>query len=329
MLEGPTSRSGGVAGWIVASLVLALGASDSRACDSASCLMLTRGSAGLMGRGAVRIDLSWRQTDQSAKRAGTEPTDTVLKPKVWIETGTLIPDYHDERRGTEAFLQLDAAWGVRERTTLFVSAPLMTRRNYTIGHGGFETSYNVHGLGDMVVGFRQAIRRSAERALVVAVGVKLPTGDNSVIDSFDGTTLDPTLQPGTGSSDLQTALQWSTVGPGRSELTLSASYQANTTNDERYRFGNEVIGAATVSRAYGRWIPSLQLKLYDRARSDFVDQSVPSTGATYLYLNTGLRVRASDGLGAYGFFLAPVYRKVNDAQLAPRYSFLLGVSKTF
>jgi hypothetical protein len=34
-------------------------------------------------------------------------------------------------------------------------------------------------------------------------------------------------------------------------------------------------------------------------------------------------------VGFYGFFLAPLYRDVNDAQLAPRYSVLFGLSKAF
>jgi hypothetical protein len=319
-----------VAGSLVAALAVGawLSAGDATACDSTSCLMLTRGTAGLMGKGGVRLDLSWRYTDQSARLEGSQDTDQVIRPKVWLERGLLIPGYHEELRGSESFLQLDGAWGVGDRTTLFGSVPLLGQRHYTIGHGGFETPYNVHGLGDMVVGVRQAIQRSSQRALVVGVGVKLPTGRNSVIDGYDGTLLDPTLQPGTGSGDFQAALQWSSVGPANTELSFAGSYQVNTTNGEQYRFGNELIAAATVSRPLRRLVPSLQVKLNQRGRSSLVDKSVPSTGATLLYLNTGLRLRASDGLGFYGFFLFPAYRNVNDAQLAPRFSVLLGLSKT-
>jgi len=37
----------------------------------------------------------------------------------------------------------------------------------------------------------------------------------------------------------------------------------------------------------------------------------------------------ADGVGFYGYLLAPAYRDVNDAQLAPRFSALVGLSKTF
>jgi hypothetical protein len=112
-------------------------------------------------------------------------------------------------------------------------------------------------------------------------------------------------------------------------VSLAGSYQLNTTNDYNYRFGSEVILAATASRAFGRLSPSLQVKLNLRGRSSFVDEDVPSTGAAYLYLNTGLRGSTADNFGYYAFALFPVYRDVNDAQLAPRFSVLVGLSKTF
>jgi hypothetical protein len=71
------------------------------------------------------------------------------------------------------------------------------------------------------------------------------------------------------------------------------------------------------------------VKLWNRPRNIFVEDDVPSTGGTILYVNAGLRYQSAEGLGLYGFFLAPAYRDVNDAQLAPRYSMLVGFSKVF
>jgi hypothetical protein len=90
------------------------------------------------------------------------------------------------------------------------------------------------------------------------------------------------------------------MAAGGMEVTLSGSYQVNTTNDYRYRFGNEAIGAVTASRAFGRFTPSLQVKLYERGRSRFVEDDVPSTGGTFVYLNTGLRCRSAEGVGSNG-----------------------------
>jgi hypothetical protein len=299
------------------------------ACDSTCCLLLTRGTAGLMGRRAFQIELSYRHTDMSARLAGSAQTDQVIRPKVLLETGQVIPGYHEDLTGSDSFLQLDAAFGVAASTTLFASLPVAGRREYQIGHGGVQGSYSVHGMGDLVVGARQAFLRTPQRSVVASLGIKLPTGSNDVIDYYDSTLLDPTLQPGTGSGDVITALQWSSVGPRRTEVSLSGSYQINTTNDYRYQFANQAIAAATMGRPVGRFTPSLQLKLLRQGRSRLDGADVPSTGATIVYLNTGLRFRSAEGVGIYSFFLVPVYRRVNDAQLGPRFSVVAGLSKTF
>jgi hypothetical protein len=48
-----------------------------------------------------------------------------------------------------------------------------------------------------------------------------------------------------------------------------------------------------------------------------------------VYLNGGLRYRTPEGVALYRHLLVPVYRHVNDAQLAPRFSVLFGLSKAF
>jgi hypothetical protein len=298
-------------------------------CDSTCCLMLTRGTSGLVGRRGFQIDASYRHTDMSTRLQGSESTDSVVRPKVLLETGDIIPGYHDDREGTESFLQLDAAWGVASATTVFASWPVLTHRYYVIGHGGVQTTYNIRGTGDPVVGARHALFRSPGRMLVASVGVQLPLGDDDRIDEFDSTVLDPTMQPGTGSGDLITALQWTSAGPGRTEITLSGTYQVNTTNSYDYHFANQAIAAVTVGRPMGTLTPSLQVKLFNQGRSELDNTPVPSTGATVVYLNAGLRYRSAEGVGLYGYALAPLYQRVNDAQLGARFSVLFGISKAF
>jgi hypothetical protein len=315
---------------VVLFFVCSLGATGAPvfACDSTSCLMLTRGTAGLLPKGAFQLDASFRHADLSDKREGGDSTDVVVRPKVFIEEQRLVEGYHQDEDASENFFQLDFAWGAFSRATVFASLPVFGQRYSVVGHGGVETAYNVKGLGDLVVGGRYALIAGPQRSLVASLGVKVPTGQNDVIDPYDQTILDPTMQPGTGAGDLITALSWSaTAGP--MQWTLSGSYQWNTTNGDNYKFGNEGIAAVTAGRAFGRFSPSLQLKLWNRPRSVFVDEDVPSTGGTIVYLNGGLRHTSADGLGFYGFLLVPVYRYVNDPQLAPRYSFLVGLSKTF
>jgi hypothetical protein len=56
---------------------------------------------------------------------------------------------------------------------------------------------------------------------------------------------------------------------------------------------------------------------------------VASTGTTVVYVTPGVRVRGPAGVGLYAFFQAPVYRYVNEAQLAPRYGWLAGLTRSF
>lgn len=327
-----SSRASVLASPLAASLALGLALvapSPAAACDSSTCQMLTRGTAGLLGRGRFHVDLSFRYSDLSARRDGTAETDTVVRPKVYVEEGVLVPGYHEDLSGSESALQVDFAYGLAERTTLYASVPAFSQKYFKVGHQGFETTYNVRGLGDLVVGARHALYRRPQRSLVAALGVKLPTGDNDRIDSFDSTILEPTMQPGTGAGDLILALAWSSVVGGAMQLTCTGSYQAYGENDYEYDFGDEGIVALTLSRGFGRLTPSLQAKLYTRGRSQFVGDAVPSTGSTVMYLNAGLRYQMPDGPGFYGFLLLPAYRDVNDPQLAPRFSLLFGLSRTF
>ena len=325
-------RDHAVRGAVLAGVLLVLAAvrpDAVAACDSTCCLMLTRGSAGLLPKGEFQIEFSYRTTDLSARRAGGDPTATVVRPKVLVEQGKLIPGYHEDLDGTDSFLQVDAAWGLLASTTVFASMPLISHRVYQIEHGGYQTGYNLRGIGDLVIGARQRLAGSPRRALVASVGVKLPTGPDDQVDVYDSTVLDPTMQPGTGSGDVIGTLVFSTVAPGSTQVGLFGSYQINTTNGYDYRFGNLAIVAATVSRPARSFIPSLQVKLVYQGQSTFVGELVPSTGTTTLYLNGGLRYRTSEGVSLYAHVLAPVYRYVKDAQLAPRYSILIGIAKAF
>jgi len=171
-----------IRGLAIGALVLAAAPSPSLGCDSTSCLLVTRGAAGVLGRGIFQIDASFRYTDQSARRNATRPGGSVLRPKAFLESGLLVPGHHEDLTGSEDSLQLDVAWGAAARTTVFASVPLLNRKYYEVGHGGFVTGYNTRGLGDLVLGARQALFRTPQRSLLMSLGVKLPTGRNDVID---------------------------------------------------------------------------------------------------------------------------------------------------
>jgi hypothetical protein len=321
------------AGIVATAVALGLlaAAAPARACDSTSCALVTRGPGGTLPKGALRVDLSFRQTDQTEPWAGGEATDTVLRPKVDFEHGFILSGYHREVGGTERYLQCDLSYGVSSRAAVFVGVPLLIQRSYDIAHGGsFLQATDTKGFGDILAGVHYALLKGTTRQLVARAALKMPTGEFRLISGFDQTIDDPTLQPGTGSWDFATGADFTRFNLLGLDWTASASYQANTTNDLQYRFGNDAIGSVTLSRALvGKLGGSLQVKGWHKGRSTFLDRPVPSTGATIVYLTPGLRFAAPAGMSAYGFLQVPVYRYVNETQLTPRLAFYLGWAKTF
>jgi hypothetical protein len=307
-------------------LALIAAARPADACDSNGCFQMTRGE-GLLRKGQWRVDLSLRTTDQSSRREGTSPTDSVRRPKVWLEGGYMWPGFHEELDGREHFLQAEVAYGLFSRTSVFATAPLRAARNYTVGHGGFTQEYLPTGFGDTLIGVRQSLARN----LVLTAGVKLATGTNDIVDGYDGTILDPMLQPGTGAFDLFGSLGYS-FGLFHPSLRWSAavSRQQTTANEYEYRFGSETIAGLGVRRALAGPVDlALQAKFFHKGRSSFLGEEVGSTGVRYLYLTPGVHVRLPRALAAYVLAPLPVYRDVNEAQLAPRVGLVAGMAKTF
>ena len=305
------------------------------ACDSSACQLVTRGQSGLLPRGALRVDLSFRQTDETRLMRGSDTTDLVLRPKIDFENRRLTPGYHDELGGTSRFLQLDLAYGLGARTSLLASIPLVARRSFDIGHPPvLRETYETTGNGDAVLGVRRALLAGPTASLVAGLSIETPTGRHRLTSPpgrADSGILDPSLQPGSGSTNFVTSALFSRQAPSLGvEWSLSGSYQINTKNDLDYRLGDTAIASATVRRRLlDRLQASLQVKGVRIARSRYLGESVPSTGSKMLYLVPGLSLGPFQKTSVYGFLTLPTYRYVNETQLAPKLGFLVGVSRIF
>ena len=292
--------------------------------------MLTRGFGGVLPKGGWSLDLSYRYADQSKPLLGGEPTDFVSRPRVDVVRGRLISNYHRDVDGVDRGFQLEAGYGAAPQTTVYASAPVLSLKSHEIGHAAVVTDYDTWGFGDMVVGVRRALTLPFAGNATAGLGFKLPTGKTSLIDSFDSQPLDPVLQPGTGSFDVLFSGQYSrSFDSPRMDLSVSGSYQANTTNDHKYRFGNEAIGSIGLSVPLGKsFAVSLANKWMHEGRDRFHGMDVPSTGTTYGYVAAGLRFYR----GAFSYYAVaqvPVYRYVNETQLAPSAGLIAGVSRSF
>jgi len=299
-----------------------------RACDSSSCSLLTRNANGLVPRKKVRLDLTFGYSDIGRLQKGSEEVDVVLRPRVVLERRFIFPNYHRDIDGWDRAIQLDLAYGLSSRVNLSASVPLALWHAHDVVHGNLQQEFGTEGLGDALVGVRTAF---GPRGLVEGLSLKLPTGAHRVTGEFGGGIQDPMLQPGTGAWDVVALLQYSgRVSSLRLDWGVAGSYQATTTNDLDYKFGNQAILTAGAARPIaGPLTASLQVKLFHQDRSEYIGQGVPSTGGTTLYVTPGLRVAAPGRISLYAYVLFSPYRYVNEAQLAPHLAVTAGLSKLF
>jgi hypothetical protein len=349
---------------VLAAALLAATVAPTRAlaCDSSSCVLVTRGSGDLK-KGSFRADLSFRYSDESQRLSGSSHTEDIVIPRIDFDGQRLLPGFHREVAGEANSLQADLAYGITDRLSAVVSLPLFGRKAYEHshlpvtappptdpvepdpndphGHGGpaapvFEDrEYRTDGYGDTLVGARYTVWGAAGHRLSAGASLKLPTGESQVPNRFDGGLHDPMLQPGTGSLDYIVAAQYAYTAGGPLTWNASASHQFATANELDYAFGDETIVGVGLTRTlravYSRAqvSASVQVKAHLRGRSDYLGEPVPSTGGRMVILSPGLRITTPGGAGFYAYLQLPVYRYVNDAQLTTRSSVLTGISKSF
>jgi hypothetical protein len=305
-------------------------------CGSATCFLVTHSEEGVETPGTFQIELSYRYVDQSKKLQGSDGTNVVLVPKIDFEHQTIEPDHHSEISTRNAMVRLDLAYGITSRLSVFGSLPLYVEKDHEhIDDVGtpdehFTNGDGTRGFGDVAVGARYALLVKANDLLMGSAAVKLPTGAYKLLDG-GGAINEPTIQPGTGSYDGLVTLHFVRHAfPSAFEWFVSGSGRFNGRNSLEYQLGNELVATGGFSYEAGqRWVVSLQANARHAGRDDYRGDIVPSTGSSSISLSPGVRFRTGERFELYGYVQFPVYQSVNEAQLAPRAGFVLGVSKSF
>jgi hypothetical protein len=316
-------------------ICLALAGPAHATCGSTACFLSTLTQDGPLSPKTFRLDVSYRYVDQSRKRSGTSSTDEVLTPGVDFVAKELELDHHRELRTGFHLVQADLAYGLTDRLSLLASVPLVSAKlhEHVIiedGEERFSDGDGTTGFGDVQLGARYAFLSSPRDLVLATAAVKLPTGAHERLDSA-GEITEPTLQPGTGSTDVVGGFLFShQVQPRQTEVFVSGSYRHDGTNGLAYQLGDETQAAVGVTRNLGNgWTASLQANVRHARRDQFVDEDVPSTGSTLVNLTPGLRFEASASLSLYVFVPVPLYQRVNEAQLTPKLGLVAGFSRRF
>jgi hypothetical protein len=305
-------------------------------CGSAQCFLDTGSGDGLQSPHAFYVDLSFQYIDQSRKAEGSSGTSEVLTPGISFEEGLIEPDHHREISTENTLVRLGITYGVTDKLAVFAMLPLINDRNHEhfddVGtpEESFDSDAGSSGFGDVRLGVRYGFLVKAMDILTGDLAVKLPTGAYKGRDS-EGAIQEPTIQPGSGSTDAIARLRWThQIRPGKLETFASLSYKLNTENPLDYRFGDEqMLFGGITNRFASKWSWSLQANVRHTGRDEFLGAGVPSTGLLTIDVMPGLAFHGDGGLTFYADLDQPLYQDVNEAQLTVRRGIVLGLSKSF
>jgi len=322
------------------------GAGPAWACATCGCTLSKDWLGGQgMGSAGWSIGLSYDFIDQNQLRVGTTKLSLAQADAI-LNTGPNAPSGNEVETQTltrTTTLNLDyntPEWGVS------VQLPMVYRYHTTNQNGIYPNdtsnaqSYNfsqVDSLGDLRIVGRYAVL--ADSTAGVTVGVKLPTGQtNAQFAGYGGNTgdyVDPSLQAGTGSTDLLLGGYYT----GQVEdfgWFAQALWQHALSSQAGYTPGDAI--TANVGLRYAAMgqtvVPLLQLNVVHRNTDSGFNASreadgTPQTGGNLVYLAPGVSATLGNGFRAYGYVQIPIYQNVNGVQLVAKEIVSVGIRKSF
>lgn len=159
----------------------------------------------------------------------------------------------------------------------------------------------------------------------VLAGLKLPTGNTR--DTFsDGSALDRSLQPGTGSTDGLIGLYGAGALDRDFDWFAQAVFQSALVTRDGYRPGNSLnLNAGLRYMSLGALAPQLQLNYLDKTRDGGVSGDPAATGGRLLHVTPGVGYTLSPRLSLFANVQLPLYQHVNGLQLATTANYSLGL----
>jgi hypothetical protein len=297
-----------------------LAAQQAFACSSCGCSLSTDWqSQGISTEPGYRLDIRVDDINQ----------DRLFHGAHLAGVNDYRPDTEIERYTHNLYTTLgfdytaDQNWGVN------VQAPLLKRWHGTIPPGETATlTSSYHELSDVrVVGRYQGLTQDHNVGLLF--GVKLPTG--SYNQTFgDGSALDRSLQPGTGTTDAILGVYSFDNFLESWAWFAQMQIQEPLAQRDGYRPGETITANLGVRYAATEWaIPQFQLIGVRRGRDRGVEADSVNNGGELIYLSPGMTVVPAENWSVTGFVQVPVFKMVNGLQLTPQYLLTGSVSYHF
>lgn len=208
----------------------------------------------------------------------------------------------------------------REQT---LTTPTVQRRDERVGSGLGDVSLFAQGRILPLQGIKPL-------DVSVGVGLKLPTGRHA--KQTDGVLLPLDLQPGTGATDLLLTSYGQYYGWPGWNVFAGHVWRVTGTNDEGYRFGNELqMFGGVIRQVRSIWSLTLDVR-YRHAAADSraFGARVPSTGNDRLFLGPGTAIKIGNrGPSLLASVLIPVYERVEGTQLGTSLGLNLALQTRF
>jgi len=309
-------------------------------CGSATCPMDPQ-SLNLPLPRQFTLDVSFQYIDQDQVRIGRRRG----------EVGE-IPSSHDEVETVNRAVSLLANYAPSDRLVLSAVVPFVSRFHEHIEDTHHEPSisktevrhhvretWHFDDLGDAAVIARYRLGTK----FWATGGVELPTGARRPAND-EGEVAEPTLAPGSGSTDLfggvvfQTQLGVPSLARGPlgsmsvMPFFVGATYRVNGPGTEDYRLGDELlVSAGVIYPLFAKLQVIAQVNADFRGKDDVgeSDEDRDHTGRSEVYVSPGLRVGLPGGIAAYWLVQIPVYQRVNGIQLTAEYNLVGGVQARF
>ena len=213
------------------SVALALAPSAGFPCSTANCPLVTQTQDGVRSKGTWTIDFGYRFMRQNAAGDVGSPDTLPVAPLIDFERQLVLDGHHADASMRHSLLQIDMGYGISSKVTLGLSIPLLSDRlhrqfdlegNVGVPHNlhtptdansgelvlaGSPSAHSSRGIGDIQLGGTFAAFTTSRHSLVLRAGIKAPTGDYKIRDTF-GSIERPDLQPGSGSWDMTGAAQY-------------------------------------------------------------------------------------------------------------------------
>lgn len=330
--------------WLASAAVSALGvtaAFDVQACASCGCSLGTDwADLNASSKGGFQLDLRYDDLDQDQLRRGTGTISPVAASRIVNGGNPQEVETYTKNRYLTATLDYSSGgnWGVN------IAVPYIRRDHETLGTasdgvtegpGGGSYVSSTSDFGDVrIVGRYSGFL--PRHNLGILFGLKLPTGKTGLTGtSTDPTspapvTIDPGLQPGTGTTDLIAGAYY--AGSLNQDWAYYGQllYQRALDTKNDYRPGDSYnLSLGLKYMGFAGFTPQLQLNARGLRHDTGAAADKISTGGTLVYLSPGVTVPVSKTTSLYGFVQLPVYQSVNGVQLAPKYIASAGVRYTF